>query len=57
MSYLEKRLAKRMSDPEFRKEWKKSELEYQLDRAAIKLQETVKSRSAEPKRKGTTPNS
>lgn len=36
MSYVTKRLAKRMSDPAFAEAWKESELEYNISRNIIK---------------------
>ena len=36
MSYVNKRLAKRMGDPAFAKAWKESELEYNISRNIIK---------------------
>lgn len=36
MSYVNKRVAKRMSDPAFAKAWKESELEYNISRNIIK---------------------
>lgn len=35
MSYLNKRLEKRLKDPEFKKAWEESEKEYQKERTAI----------------------
>lgn len=37
MSYLKRRLAKRLEDPAFRKEWEDSELEYTIAENIIKL--------------------
>lgn len=37
MSYLKKRLAKRLKDPTFREEWEDSELEYIIAENVIKL--------------------
>lgn len=35
MGYVEKRLEKRLNDPEFKKAWKDTELEYQIARNVI----------------------
>lgn len=39
MSYFKRRLSKRLKDPEFRKEWESSELEYVIAANIIKLRQ------------------
>lgn len=41
MGFLEKRLKKRLNDPEFKKEWERSELEYQVARQIIKIRKEL----------------
>ena len=47
MSYLKRRLAKRLEDPKFRKEWEDSELEYVIAENIIKLRRQKKLSQAE----------
>lgn len=55
MGYVNRRVAKRMSDPDFAKAWKESELEYKIARNIIKKRaERGWSQSELAKRMSTT---